>query len=166
MHVDGSGSVRVLIGGIATAVLFGSGVAAVTAWMPNATDGRSVAFVLDKVHAGRAGPKGDQAQAPPLPAGSKARSRAKCQECGIVRSTRLVSQLGGGIDPSAAVGMTNSGRREMRVSLIESYEVTVAMRDGSSYRFVDSGGANWRPGDGVLVIRSAGQRDKTEGAVR
>lgn len=144
-----------LIGGIAGVVLVASGVAAVAAWMPSSTDVAAVAFVFDKVRLPAAGAEDAQAQAAHGPAGDSARASVRCTECGIVRSTREIGQLGGGIEPASAGGGTRSGPNEMRRQSAAGYEVTVGMIDGSTHVFTDASAANWRPGERVIIIRGA-----------
>ena len=62
---------------------------------------------------------------------SHTRAKARCDECGVVESMRRVAPVGN----SPAL-----------------YEITVRMRDGSTRVSSDASPANWRPGEGIILI--------------
>jgi len=113
------------------------GIAAVTAWMPASIEA-GVTFALDKL------------LAPPTRTVG-ARVRVKCEECGVVASTREIEQ------PGVAGGVARGGQNEIPGKLVKSYEVTIRMKDGSSHVFMDANPVNWRPGEGIIFIQGANQ---------
>ncbi|HEY8855865.1 MAG TPA: hypothetical protein VIM43_00755 [Rugosibacter sp.] len=125
---------RLLIGGIAVVLLGLFGIAAGMAWMPASTKDRD-----DKL-----------LTLPTKTVGSHV--RVKCEECGIVVSTREIEQPGGS-------GGVTGGRRgdqdEILETVVKSYEVTVRMNDGSSRVFMDTNPVNWQPGEGIVLIQGA-----------
>ena len=66
----------------------------------------------------------------PSPAG-KVRVRARCDECGVIESTRRVDTVGN----SPAI-----------------YEITVRLGNGSKRVLSDASPANWRPGERTILI--------------
>lgn len=127
---------RRLIGGIAVILLGLFGIAAVMAWVPALTEDS-----VDKL-----------LTLPTKTVGSHV--RVKCEECGVVVSTREIEQPGGS-------GGVTRGRRggqdEILGKLAKSYEVTVRMNDGSNRVFIDTNLVNWRPGEGIVLIQGASQ---------
>lgn len=121
-----------VLGAVAAIMLLTFGIAAVWAWSPNSADATEVALATDN-----------------FPAQSEVNElvRTKCEECGVVESTRMIDQNNEG--PGE-----NAGRYEMtRKSKIS--EITVRMSDGASHVFTDASPANWRPGERVIIIEGA-----------
>lgn len=124
---------RCLIAGVAAILLVTFGIAAVWAWSPSSTststDVPGLALSTEK-----------------FPAQSDVNElvRAKCEECGVVESTRMIERGDEGLGEKP-------GRYELtRKSKIS--EVTVRMSNGTSHLFTDAGHANWRPGERVIII--------------
>ena len=124
---------RLLIAGVAVILLATSGIAAVMAWMPVAGDVAEVGLAPDRPPSA-AGPVGAEAQISAEPTEDDAHARSKCEECGIVASTR-----------------------EIPGKPARTYEVTVRMQDGSNRVFLHAGPANWRAGERLILIAGANQ---------
>ncbi len=124
---------RLLIGGIAVILLGLFGIAAVMAWAPASTEDS-----VDKL-----------LTLPTKTVGSHV--RVKCEECGVVVSTREIEQPGG------SDGVPRGGQDEIPGTLAKSYEVTIRMNDGSNRVFMDTTPVNWRPGEGIVLIQGASQ---------
>jgi hypothetical protein len=60
-----------------------------------------------------------------------AKTRASCDECGVITSMRQVAAL---------------------ENAPEIYEMTVRLRDGSTRMFSDASPTNWRPGARIILI--------------
>lgn len=136
MHVHEVPYLRLLIGGVAVALLGFFGIVAVMAWMPASTEDR-----VDKLLT--------------LPAKTvSSHVRVKCEECGVIVSKREIEQPGGS-------GGVTRGRRGGQDGILgklaKSYEVTVRMNDGSSRVFMDTNPVNWQPGEGIVLIQGANQ---------
>ncbi len=129
---------RRLFGGVAAILLVTFGIAAVWAWGPSSTpattptDVSGLAITTENVP-----PQSDVNEF----------VRAKCEECGVVESTRMIERSDEGLGEKP-------GRYELtRKSKIS--EVTVRMSNGASHLFTDKGLANWRPGERVIIIGGA-----------
>jgi len=118
-----------MIGGVAAILLVTFGIAAVWAWSPNSTDVNGFSLAADS-----------------LPAQSEVNEfvRGRCEECGVVESTRMIERSDEGFGEKA-------GRYEMTPKPKIS-EVTVRMSNGSSHLFTDASFANWRTGERVIII--------------
>ena len=125
IHVHEAPYLRLLIGGIAAVLLGLFGIAAVMAWTPASTEDS-----VDKL-----------LTLPTKTVGSHV--RVKCEECGVVVSTREIEQPGG------SGGVTRGGKR--------GHEVTVRMKNGSNRVFMDANPANWRQGESIILIQGASQ---------
>lgn len=148
---------RLLIGAVALILLGTAGIAAVMAWLLTPTDRAAAAFVPHNV-VPRPGRLADaETQKSPLPAQGDPRIRVKCAECGIVESAREIGQLGEGVDPGVAGGLTRSGRNEPLGTSTKSYEVIVRLRDGSIRAFTAANSASWRAGERVMIIEGTRQ---------
>lgn len=141
-RVEGVPRLRLLIAGVAAILLGISGIAAVMGWMPTTTEVAAVGLVLEKLQAQSDKPVG-------------ARVRVKCEECGVIVSTREIAQLGGGIDPAAAVGVARSGGRGISGASAKTYEVTARMKDGSNRVFMAENRVPWRLGERMIFIEGA-----------
>lgn len=154
MHFNEVPHLRLLIAGVAV-ILFGtSGIAAVMAWMPGSADMADDVVALDRL-APPVRPAGAEAQISAESAEGDARSRAKCEECGIVASLRDIEQPAKGNDPAAGGGMARGTRNEMGGKPARRYEVTVRMQDGSSRVFMQAAPVNWRAGERLILIAGA-----------
>lgn len=118
-----------VLGAVAAIMLLTFGIAAVWAWSPNSADATEVALATDR-----------------FPAQSEVNElvRTRCEECGVVESTRM-------IDQSNESPGENAGRYEMTRKPKIS-EIIVRMSDGASHVFTDASFANWRPGERVIII--------------
>jgi hypothetical protein len=127
------------IGRIVAIVLGVCGVVGVVAGLPAATDVGPVVSKHD----------GPRTKAP----------RPKCEECGVVASTREIDRLA--VDRGATVpSMVMSGRRnDLAMASVKQYEVTVRMKDGSSRVFTDVNPSRWRAGERVILIEGASHSD-------
>jgi len=130
-HVHGAPYLRLLIGGIAVILLGLFGIAAVMAWAPAAAEES-----VDKFQALSAKKVGS-------------RVRVRCEECGVIVSTREIEQLDG------TSGVTRDGQDKIPGKSAKSCEVTVRMKDGSSRVFMDATPVNWRLGEGIILIQGA-----------
>lgn len=120
---------RLIIGGMAAILLVTFGIAAVWAWGPNLADRTGVGLASED--------SPEQSEVSEL-------VRVRCEECGVVESTRMIEQS------DEDLGKKN-GRYEMtRRSKIT--EITVRMSNGASHLFTDASLANWRPGERVIII--------------
>jgi hypothetical protein len=146
-----------LLIGVGAVILVGtSAVAAVMAWM--STAGAVTGFVaLDTLPTPPAGPAGAVAQFPAGRVEGDARVRVKCAECSVVESTRELGQLGRGIDPGAAGGLTRGGRNVELGKSIQSDEVTARMIDGWGRVVMGANSANWRAEERMTIIESTSQ---------
>lgn len=152
-----------LLIGVGAVILVGtSAVAAVMAWM--STAGAVTGFVaidklLDTLPTPPAGPAGAVAQFPAGRVEGDARVRVKCAECSVVESTRELGQLGRGIDPGAAGGLTRGGRNVAMGKSIQSYEVTARMNDGLGRVVMGANSANWRAEDMTIIESTSQSKD-------
>lgn len=143
-----------LIWGITAIVLFASGTAAVNAWTrtPTATAGAGISLTAAEPAAPVA-----SVDSPPnsrQSADGKGRLRT-CDECGVVTSTRELGQSAVD-DASSARRLTRDGRSGIAGKSVRS-EITVRMKNGSSYVFIEAGAATWRSGEQMLVLANAGE---------
>ena len=82
------------------------------------------------------------ATAAPAPEVRFSRSqRARCEECGVVSTSRRLARSDG----------------EMAVVAATEYEVTVRMHDGSIRTFVEASSVRWRSGERIILIDGARQ---------
>jgi hypothetical protein len=157
----GSGR-QLLVGGVATILLAGSGVAAVMTRLPGSTDTTEAALAFDKLPVRPLEGIGAPAQISPGRAGSGPRAkgaRVKCGECGVVASTREIEQVGTAIDVGSAGVMTNGERHKILSASAKRYEVVVRMMDGSSRVFKDANLAHWRAGERLILIEATSRAD-------
>lgn len=122
----------------AAVLLVTFGVSAVMAWGPGSTVETGVGLAGD--------------MSPALSETSE-NSSMRCEECGIVESTRVIAQKDQGVDHSAAEPGKKGGRYEMASAPIRVSEVTVRMSDGTSHSFTDVNLAHWRTGERVILIK-------------
>lgn len=127
-----------LIGGIAAILLGTSGIAAMVVWAPGAIQAPADAFTDDS-----------------RPAEGGTRLPAKCEECGVVVSTREFAPASEEVEPGASGEATRSARNAAPRSATTGREITVRMRDGSRRVFRDAKPANWHPGERVILIGNA-----------
>jgi hypothetical protein len=80
------------------------------------------------------------------------RKRSKCDECGVVESTRGVERVVATVDLPTAVVKKGSARQQRVAAPIDSYEVMVRMEDGSNRMFSHAPPANWRVGERLMLI--------------
>jgi hypothetical protein len=79
------------------------------------------------------------AAALPVAPSEAAKSRANCDECGVIASMRQVAAL---------------------ENAPEFYEMTVRLRDGSTRVFRDASPTNWRPGARLVLIDGGNRSSK------
>jgi hypothetical protein len=144
-----------LIWGITAIVLFAFGTAAVNAWTQTttATAGADISLAADEP----ASPVASVGSPPNSrqSADGRGRLRTTCDECGVVTSTRVLGQSA--VDgASSARRLTRDERSGIAGKSVRS-EITVRMKNGSSYVFVEAGAATWRSGEQMLVLASAGE---------
>jgi len=143
-YFDRPGAARpvpaLLITGIAVAVVLFStaGIARVLGWGPNSTSGSADIPALDR--------------ALPVPAPREVRARQRCAECGAVVSMREIEGRVEDADGSSGSGPTAGNGGESGTKASRKYEITVRMADGSNQVIEDPSPANWRIGEGLLVI--------------
>ena len=77
---------------------------------------------------------------------------ARCMECGVVESTRLIEQSEEKFDQSTAGRVSKDGRNELPKKATNQSEVTVRMNDGASHLFEAAIPTNWKPGERVIFI--------------
>ena len=118
---------RRLIGGFVLILLVTSGLLGVWAWGPNSTAGDVPGLVM-------------AAENFPAPSEVSDLASTRCEECGVVESTRMVERRDENEGPYAMA-------RPARIA-----EVTVRMSNGESHLFTDESRANWRPGERVIII--------------
>jgi hypothetical protein len=128
---------RWLIGGLALIVLVVSGIGAVMAWAPN-----PIEVTGDHVVVGQ----------PPVRPSVDNPVGPRCQECGVVESSRMVIRDPVGTDRDAPMPLTASRRNEMSDQSVRVSEVTVRMSDGTSRQFVDANLPRWRSGERMVFI--------------
>ena len=118
-----------VLGAVAAIMLLTFGIAAVWAWSPNSADATEVALASKN-----------------FPAQSEVNElvRTRCEECGVVESTRMVDQ--NDEEPGEKAGRYEMTRKA-KIS-----EITIRMSDGASHLFRDASLANWRPGERVIII--------------
>ena len=79
----------------------------------------------------------------------------RCPECGVIESVQEINTS------EEETAVMSSGRRaagtrgEIEVKPLRTYEITIRMQDGSMQVVTDAKPANWRHGDGVIVIGGA-----------
>jgi hypothetical protein len=150
-----------LLIGVGAVLLVGtSAVAAVMAWMSTAGAVAGVVAsdkLLYKLPTPPAVPAGAVAQFPPARVEGEGRVRVECAECSVVESTRQSGQLGRGIDPGAAGGLTSGGRNVALGKSIQSHEVTARMNDGLGRVVMGANSANWRTEERMTIIESTSQ---------
>ncbi len=130
---------RLIVGGIAAMLLGGSGIAAVMAFLPGATEMPRVGFALDAPASTASGRRAKGA-------------RVRCEECGIVASMREVESPDAGIDSGTTGVASKAERNKVSAASTRSYEVVVRMKDGSNRVFRDANPEHWRPGERVILI--------------
>jgi hypothetical protein len=86
------------------------------------------------------------------------RKRSKCDECGIVESTRGVERVVATVDLPTAVVKKGAARQQRAAAPIDSYEVMVRMEDGSNRMFTHAPPANWRVGERLMLIAGTPRR--------
>lgn len=121
---------RRLIGGFVLILLVTSGLLGVRAWGPNATAGDAPGLVM-------------AAEIRPAQFEVKDLASDRCEECGVIESTRMIERSD---ENSGASVMTGPAKIA---------EVTVRMSNGESHLFTDESHANWRPGERVIIIEGS-----------
>jgi outer membrane lipoprotein SlyB len=181
-----------IIAGIAVVLFCATGTAAIMGWIPNSigSSARTDALALNTpaAPAQPASKKSSQQHAAATPSGRsqprpepvRAAAAPACWNCGVVESTReitnrgngsglgavggavvgglLGNQVGGGHGKEAmtvlgAVGGAFAGNQiEKQVKATRSYETTIRMNDGSSRAIVQATQPDWRSGDNVKIV--------------
>ncbi len=129
---------QLVIGGVTAILLVTFGISAVMAWVPDSIDGTGA---------------GPAANNPPALSEDSEYASMRCEECGIVESTRVIAQKDEGIDHSAAEVGKKGGRYAMASTPTKVSEVTVRMSNGASHLFTDANLTNWRAGERVIFIK-------------
>lgn len=152
-QIDKAPSGKLLIAGATVALFLTTGIGAVLAWAPDAADEEEKRAPDQTLEVPQAQSEVDM------------RVRARCAECGVVESTRMVVQRDDGMLYGSPGVATRNGRRELPTKATEAKkakkavtfaEVTLRMNDGESRRFIDANPDNWRPGERVIFIEGAG----------
>jgi outer membrane lipoprotein SlyB len=188
------------IAGVAITLFCAAGVAAIMGWIPTSIGQSHEAVVLApeapkaKVAVKHAAPPVTRTAAapaapaapvstPPIQVASAAPTHPRCADCGVIESSREVSNRGEGSGLGAvggavvgglignqigngsgqkiatvvgAVGGVVAGNEiEKRVKTTKGYEVTVRLNDGSSRVIQQASAPSWRTGDHVKVVDGA-----------
>ena len=172
-QINKSPSPLMWIAGISIILFSIVGIAAFMGWIPS-----SISNPGDKVVA--SSPVGVKANKAPAHVANNTRSKARCDECGVIQSTREIVQPGeggaigivggavvGGLlgnqvgagrgkdlaTVAGAVGGAMAGNEiQKRVDTNKRYEVVVRFDNGSSRVFTETNPTAWRTGDRVKVI--------------
>ena len=176
------------IAGIAVTLFCAAGIAAIMGWIPTSIGGTSdnaPLATLEKPHTNTAKsaavkPTAAKAHTAPAKMANSAPAPAKCAECGVIESTRVISHAGEGSGLGAAGGAVVGGllgnqvgggrgnqvatvvgavggavagnQIEKSVKSTKSYETTVRFEDGSSRVIAEANAPAWRTGDHVKVV--------------
>lgn len=130
-----------LLIGIAVALFGAAAFARIVGWMPMARAGSAQIPASDRILALRAAPGAAVAHT----AASAARAGARCAECGVIQSTRVMD----GQDDDIGSGTTAS---ETGNRLTRSRRITIRMSDGSTRVIHDAHSTGWRLRERVIVI--------------
>jgi hypothetical protein len=123
----------------AAIVLATCGVTAVLTWAPGAAGGTGTSYTPEK-----------SPNQPRTPSALEQRAGARCAECGIVESIRLIEPR-----HEAAGRTTRDARKPIpaRAGQASSVaEVTLRLSDGASHLFLATDPASWRTGERVIFI--------------
>ena len=191
-QVNKSPQALMWIAGIAIILFCAAGISAIMGWIPTSV-GRSSDAVgltnLEKSQMSAAKPVGAKTHSAAESHTASAQvtgttaAHARCEECGVIESTREVETKGEGTGLGAvggavvggllgnqigagrgkqvatavgAVGGVLAGNEiEKRVKSTKSYEVTVRLDDGSSRVIHEASATAWRTGDHVRVVDGA-----------
>ncbi|MBI3525775.1 MAG: hypothetical protein HY066_14855 [Betaproteobacteria bacterium] len=149
-----------LIGCLAVILLGSSGIAAVMDRAPGATDPAGVVPALGQIGTFGVSPVApDETQAPGLSARAAhgAHVKARCTECGVFTSSRVIEPAGAGVERGMTGGLVRDARNGTPGKTAKRYEITLRMRNGSSRVFMDTTPAHWRAGERVILIEGASQ---------
>ncbi len=174
-----SPSTMLWIAGTAVTLFCAAGIAAIMGWIPTSSAGANGNPASTTASSANSPSK---TYAAPVHTASNAPIHKVCGDCGIVESTREISEPGkgtgvGGVGGAVvggvlghqigngrgndlatvagAVGGAFAGNAiEKRVNSTKSYEVTVRMEGGSSRVFSEAS-SNWHNGDHVRIVDGA-----------
>lgn len=167
------------IAGIAITLFSIAGIAAIMGWIPTSIAGGGTTANVASTDAKAAAPKSSNNATAPVRVASNTPSRSVCADCGIIESSREITekgtgsgvggvggavvggvlghQVGGGrgkdlATVAGAIGGAFAGNEiEKRVKSTTSYEVTVRFEGGATRTFNEDT-PKWRVGDRVRVV--------------
>lgn len=165
--------------GIAIILFCGVGIAAIMGWIPTSMAGGSSSVAATPTPKAAVATTAAKTHTAPVQVASNTPARSVCVDCGVVESTRDMSENGkttgiGGISGAVVGGVlghqVGGGRGkdlatvagvvggalagnaiEKRVGATSSYEVTVRLENGSSRVFTETN-PTWRTGDRVRIV--------------
>lgn len=179
------------IAGIAVILLSAAGIAAIMGWIPSSkgmNDNAELAKVdkpaeTSEKSTAKSGTAPSKTHLAQQRVSNGTPAKAICAECGVIESTREVTQrgessgvgvvggavvggllgnqIGGGHGKDAATvlgavgGAVVGNEIEHRVKSTKVYEITVRFEDGSRTVIKESTQTGWRPGDRVKVVNGA-----------
>ena len=136
-----------LIEGIAAILFSAVAFSAVTA---------SIETPVESLQSAGAGSELPGAAPPAIEAPTQAmrdtRSKARCEECGVIESTRVVEIRSASIGADALDGTAAGKRTETAKVPARIHQTVVRMRDGSMLVIDDVYPERWRPGERVKLI--------------
>jgi outer membrane lipoprotein SlyB len=171
-----------IIAAIAVILFCAVGIAAIMGWIPTSigSNANNSALTQPAAPVAQAQTRTKPSNAPTPSRAAAAPSRAQCSNCGIVESTReitnraegtgvgaaggavvgglLGNQVGGGrgkdvMTVVGAIGGAVAGNQiEGQVNATRSYEVTVRLEDGSTRAIHQTAQPGWRAGDHVKIV--------------
>jgi outer membrane lipoprotein SlyB len=171
------------VAGISVILFSLVGIAAITGWIPTSFGSPADNSAAGRHPAAPTSPVAPKAHKAPALVAENAVMKARCADCGVIESTRVVdlpgdtsvlgvvggavvggvlgNQVGGGrgkdlATVAGAVGGAVAGNEiEKRVRSSKRYETTVRFDDGSTRVFGEASPPQWRTGDRVRVIDGA-----------
>jgi hypothetical protein len=97
------------------------------------------------------------AAAPVVPAPGPSALAYRCNECGVIESTRTIESLDEWAGVSAPGRNAAGSRGKVETPPPRNYEITIRLRDGSKRVVTDTNPARWRQGERVTVIAGVNQ---------
>lgn len=157
--------------GIAILLFSLTGIAVLMGWIPNsiavagaAFEARSAPLRLPAtsetrvapdapVRQAEAAPRRPAVSARPVPQRESIRATARCEDCGVIESIRVISAMNEGAGeatfPDGTYGTRISARQP------KAYAVTVRLEDGTSRVFSETDASGWHAGDKVRIVNGA-----------